>query len=227
MFSEKNADKIERLWECHHGGAPGAFHDLVAFAWEWLYKRVAGRLRGYPSVRLEADEVLLDHLQDRLAAALDKLKPQSCQHFTRLIDKHIRLALHDVIRAQKRKDAREFSTDDRETALEAPDSADGRLTDPLDELIDQQERARFHEAAAALPEPLAQAFCLRFYGGLSVEETAERMGVTEKSVRNYWQKAVDELSLALTGAPFKGPLVVLRRQGEAPVGEPCPPCRDG
>jgi RNA polymerase sigma factor (TIGR02999 family) len=50
----------------------------------------------------------------------------------------------------------------------------------LDEALDQ---------LAELNERLARIVELRFFGDLSVEETAEALGVTDRTVRREWRKA--------------------------------------
>lgn len=42
---------------------------------------------------------------------------------------------------------------------------------------------------AGLNERLARVMELRFLGDLSVEETAEVLGITDRTVRRDWQKA--------------------------------------
>ncbi len=44
-------------------------------------------------------------------------------------------------------------------------------------------------ALSRLDEQLARLVELRFFGGLSVEETAATLGVSERTVKRDWQKA--------------------------------------
>ena len=50
----------------------------------------------------------------------------------------------------------------------------------------------------------AQVVELRYFGGLSVEETAEYMGVSERTVKRHWRFARAWLFRAL-GGPIEGP----------------------
>ena len=57
----------------------------------------------------------------------------------------------------------------------------------------------------ALNERLAQVVELRFFGGLSVEETAEALGVTDRTVKRDWRKARTVLHAWLKEPDGKGP----------------------
>ena len=68
---------------------------------------------------------------------------------------------------------------------------------------DAAEAVAVDEALAALErhdERLAELVELRFFGGFSVEETAELLGVSERTVKRDWQKARALLADWLAGA---------------------------
>jgi RNA polymerase sigma factor (sigma-70 family) len=223
MLCETDADRVEQAWTRVNAGDGRAFDDLIEFAYDWLGGRVVEVLRRYRSVRLPPDEVLHDRVLGRLRNALARVPPRSCAEFTRLAGRHIRLALHDVIREERaRRDGTSLDAvagGEAEVARRARHRDEG---DVLDDLVDYRERAKFHEAAAALPVALRRVFCLRYYAGLSEAEAAAKLRVTERTVRNRWRQAVDGLSVALTGAPFQGQPPRLRREGDAPEEEsPC------
>src|SRR5262249_7745624 len=159
----------------------------------------------YRSVRLPPDEILHDRVLARLRTALTHVPPRTCAEFTRLTERHIRLALHDVIRQERRRrdgtslDAVPGGEDEVSRRGEHGDEAD-----VLDEMIDHRERGKFHEAATGLPGPLRRVFCLRYYAGLSEAEAAAKLRVSERTVRNRWRQAIDALSVALSGKPFAG-----------------------
>src|SRR5690242_18256959 len=98
MLCETNADRVEQAWARVNAGDGRAFDELIEFAYDWLGGRVVEVLRRYRSVRLPPDEVLHDRVLGRLRNALARVPPRSCEDFTRLAARHIRLALHDVIR---------------------------------------------------------------------------------------------------------------------------------
>jgi RNA polymerase sigma factor (sigma-70 family) len=219
MLCETNAVQVEQALARLQSGASDAFDDLIKLAYDWLGRRVAKLLRSYPSVRLPPDEVLHDRVLARLRTGLASVMPQTCEELTGLADRHIRWALRDIVREQKARPSQVPIEAVADVAAEGDGSEAG---DTLSDLLDYRERARFHEAAAALPEPLRRVFCLRYYGGLSEAEVAADLGVTDRTVRNHWRQAIDALSIALIGKPFEGELPRLRREGE-PSGSPlCP-----
>ena len=59
----------------------------------------------------------------------------------------------------------------------------------------------FHEAAGELPEDTRSVWDLRFYAGLSEEETAARLGVTARTVRRRYRDGKIALAPHLPGHP--------------------------
>ena len=221
MLCEASGEQVERALAALRAGAVGAFDELIELAYAWLAKRVIAIVRDYPRVRLPADEVLHDRVLGRLRSALAGVAPAACGELTRLADRHIRWALRDIVREQSGRPG-EVSIEAAADAVREPAwLADPESGEAVAELIDSRERAKFHEAAARLREPLRRLFCLRYYAGLSEAEAASDLGVTERTVRNYWREAIDELSIALTGRPFAGPVPRLRREGGAHNPAPC------
>ncbi len=216
MLCDAKAEQVERALGRLGAGEAGAFDEVVQLAYEWLGKRVAAILRDYPAVRLPSDEVLHDRVLGRLRTALAAVLPKTCEELTRLAERHIRWAVRDVVREQReRPDVASLEAPGGEVAAEEVEVAA--------DLIDHREREKFHEAAAALPEPLRRTFCLRYYGGLSEAEVAADLGVTDRTVRNHWRQAIDGISVALTGRPFQGELPRLRRENEGGGSPLCPP----
>jgi RNA polymerase sigma factor (sigma-70 family) len=218
MLCETTAVPIELALARLRAGEGGAFDDLIRLAYDWLGRRVAALLRSYPSVRLPPDEVLHDRVLARLRTALASATPPTCEELARLADRHIRWALRDLVREQRGRTG--------VVSIEAASGVEGGWEGPADptadglaDFLDHCERAEFHSAAAALPEPLRRVFCLRYYGGLSEAEVATDLGVSDRTVRSHWRQAIDAISVALTGSPFEGDVPRLRREGEA-AGSP-------
>ena len=61
------------------------------------------------------------------------------------------------------------------------------------------------EKLAALDSQQAQLVELRFFGGLSVEETAEVMGVSPATVKRSWSSARAFLHREITGGSLDAP----------------------
>jgi RNA polymerase sigma factor (sigma-70 family) len=216
MLCETNAWQVEQALVRLRSGETDAFDDLIRLAYDWLGRRVAALLRGYPSVLLPPDEILHDRVLARLRTALSSATPTTCEDLTRLADRHIRWALRDLIREQ-REQMGVVRIEATAGEWEEPAAAN-----PLADFLDDGERASFHKAAANLPEPLRRVFCLRYYGGLSEAEVAADLGVSDRTVRSHWRQAIDAISVALTGKPFVGELPRLRREGEAEGSPLCP-----
>jgi len=96
--------------------------------------------------------------------------------------------LLDRIKSQKRQAAREMNWrretvgDDLDPVAQEP---------PADEaLASRQKLARVTAAVAALPPPVALAFRLHKFEGLTHGEVAERMGVSRSSVEKYIMTAL-------------------------------------
>jgi RNA polymerase sigma factor (sigma-70 family) len=225
--------QIEQAWALHHQGDERAFLDLVGSIYDWLDQRVTAILRGYRGLDLPADEVLSDHVIDRVARSLARHPAASCDDFVRLVSGEIRWAIRSILRDRAAEAARSPSL---ETVVsdEGEDGwvADPRSANPLEGLLAREEgvrfaeaRARFDAAAAALPEPLRQTFCLRFYAGLPVEEVAARMQVTDRTVRDRVRAALDAVSRELTGKPYPGKPPQFKGTGSADeASERCRPC---
>lgn len=220
--------EIEEAWARHRAGDGKAFLLLVAEIYDWLDRRVVSILRSYPGVRLPPDEVLAGHVLDRVGRMLLRKPPGSCEDFTRLVSSRIRYALRDVLRGQKREKERTVPMDGPALEDDAVWLEDAKAVNPLEELAAREEgvqfaeaRARFDEAAAALPEPLRQAFCLRYYAGLSYRDVAAELGVKADAARKRVDRAVDEISLRLTGKPFEGERLIFHGVEEADEGRIC------
>ena len=78
--------------------------------------------------------------------------------------------------AQKRGGGRPLPLDDTEIAVETHAAELVELDQALTRL-------------AAMDERLARVVDLRYFAGLSVEETAEILGVTDRTVKRDWQAA--------------------------------------
>jgi RNA polymerase sigma factor (TIGR02999 family) len=104
---------------------------------------------------------------------------QNRVHFFAVASRAMRQILVDQARhhaAGKRNGGRAISLDDE--CFAAPDREEELIA--LDEALTQLE---------TLDERLARIVELRFFGGLSVEETAEVSGISPRTVKRDWRKA--------------------------------------
>lgn len=69
---------------------------------------------------------------------------------------------------------------------------------PESELISEQLGERLLACVAELPVQQQQCFVLRAWEGLSVNETAQAMGINENSVKTHYARAVQKLKASHT-----------------------------
>ncbi|MEM6647623.1 MAG: ECF-type sigma factor [Bacteroidota bacterium] len=109
-----------------------------------------------------------------------QLNVQDRGHFMALASRAMRFVLIDYARrrkAEKRGGGQAHHTlDDNRIAID--EQAEDLLA--LDEAL---------ERLAAMSERLARVVECRYFGGLSVEETAEALGSSARTVKRDWQKA--------------------------------------
>lgn len=100
----------------------------------------------------------------------------------RIIDNRLRDA-HDYFTAKKRQ------------AVPVPQSA---LTGPVTALNRVENRERVEAALKQLSDEHREVLMLRYFGGLSADETGQRMGRSAGAVRNLTARALTELGTWLT-----------------------------
>lgn len=173
---------------------------LIEHACDRLRLLARKMLRGFPTVRRweETDDVFTEALT-RLHRSLATVQPESPRHFYSLAATQIRRVLIDMSRryygpqglGAHHDTAGDDSQGDRRPSPEAVDGSD--------EPTDLMEWTEFHEQVEALPEEEREAFSLLWYDGLSQEEAAQVMGVSERTLRRRWHDARYRLSKARRG----------------------------
>jgi RNA polymerase sigma factor (TIGR02999 family) len=162
-----------RRWS---NGDQGALDQLIPIVYEEL-KRLAGyylRQEAQPSLTSTA---IVHEAYLRLAGSAEP-DVRDRQHFFAVASRVIRHILVDHARRQMTA-KREHSAAPLEAALAVPVQPDLDLV-ALDEALEQLGRTD--------PNKL-RVVELRFFGGLSVEETAEVMGVSPATVKREWSVA--------------------------------------
>jgi RNA polymerase sigma-70 factor, ECF subfamily len=188
-MDEALAQEITQLLQAWRRGDEGALEKLTPRVYRELH-RVAGRCMGgeRDGHTLQTTE-LINELYLRLSD-LRLIDWQNRAHFFALCARQMRRILTDQARARrsrKRGDgAKAISLDDA-PAISAEPSADlVAIDDALDQLAEVDERK-------------SQVVVLRFFGGLSVEETAEVLKVSPETVARDWRLAKAWLMRELSG----------------------------
>lgn len=192
-----NPATVSRLLAAHRSGDPSAADRLFALVYDDLHDRAHRQRR-----RLDAGETLnttaLLHeaylkLADRSEAAWNDRF-----HFFAVASTAMRHILVDYARRRRALKRGEGRRRDclTEADLAAPTTllADGYALEvlDLDTALDRLE---------ALSPRLKEVVELRFFGGLTIEETAEVLGVTKRTVDRDWLKAKGLLQLFLDETP--------------------------
>lgn len=169
---------------------PEAMGSLFAAMYSDLKRRAHSALRREsPGATLNTTG-LVNEAYLRLAAT-GGLAIRDREHFLALASKTMRWVLVDTARARKRLrrggDAQRVTLDEATVMSEA--RADELLA--LDGAL---------ERLAAVDPRLGEVVELRYYGGLSVEETAAALAVSPRTVKRDWHKARAFLALELSAS---------------------------
>lgn len=160
-------------------GERGALDRLFSLVYEDLHARAARELRRRSPGETLSTTVLVHELYLKLANAAP-LAVEDRRHFFALAARAMRQIVVDHAR---RALARKRRAGARATTLDVPDLSPG--VEPAELLALDGALAELTE----LDERLARTVELRFFGGLSVEETAEMMEVSPRTVKRDWRKA--------------------------------------
>ncbi len=181
LISASAGDQLagDLLWQM-------TYQELHRIAQRHLYRERADHTLSATALVHEAYLRLVDQ---------DRIEWQNRAHFFSVASQVCRRILVDYARkrrAQKRGGARA-----RVTLDDAAASVDGES----DEILALHEAL---ERLAVLDQRLAKLVECRYYGGLSEIETAEVLGVSERTVRRDWLKAKGWIYQQLYGPPSGG-----------------------
>jgi RNA polymerase sigma factor (TIGR02999 family) len=175
---DQPGDVTERL-KAWRGGQEEALEELAVLVQHQL-RLMAGRLIAgeQPGHGWQATELINESYLRLLGWRT--IEWQNRAHFYATAARMMRHVLVDAARARRSAKrgagAAMVSLDDAEVAAPDADLDEAALADALDAL------------AALAPRP-SQVVELRFFGGFSVEETAEALGVSVRTVINDWNTA--------------------------------------
>jgi RNA polymerase sigma factor (TIGR02999 family) len=185
-----DALSITELLAAWRGGDPEAIDRLMPLVYNELRTLARYRLRSNRDQTLQTT-ALVHEVYLKLAQH-SQLLVHDRQHFFALAARAMRQLTVDYARrraAEKRGGgARLVPADD--VALPAVDRAEQIVA--LDGALDR---------LARIDEPLSRIVELRYFAGLSVEETAEVLGCSERTVKRGWRKARALLHADLTANP--------------------------
>ncbi len=168
-----------------------AYHRLLRIAATIFHK-------DFRSLRDRHDvESVVSVLWIRLVGALEKTQPQTLEGFFGLVFVHVRQALLDLARRQRRDDARRGNGRRDAGQSEAPAPFD--LADTTQDPARLALLTEVHEQVATLPDDERMVFDLRYYGGYSQAEIAQILGLHPRKVSRLWYAATARLARGMWG----------------------------
>jgi RNA polymerase sigma factor (TIGR02999 family) len=181
-----------RLLERATAGDPQAASRLMPLVYDELRRLAASYLRRERKGQTLQATALVHEAYVRLIGPGER--PWTGRtHFLAIAARSMRQVLVD--RARRRQAAKRGGDPERLTlddaVLAAPDPGRGIDLTALDDALNQLE---------ALDPQQARIVELRYFGGLTVEETADAIGVSPATVKRHWTLARAFLKRALDGA---------------------------
>jgi RNA polymerase sigma factor (TIGR02999 family) len=170
------------------GGDEAALEQLVPLVHQELHRIARGCMRGERAGHSLQATALVNEAYLRLIGA-QQVDWQNRVHFLAVSARLMRRILVDFARAknyQKRGGGAQAVTLDEALVVVEP----GRDLVAIDEALD---------ALAKVDERKAKVVEMRFFGGLTVEETAEAMSISPATVKRHWTIAKAWLARELEG----------------------------
>jgi RNA polymerase sigma-70 factor (ECF subfamily) len=196
-MSESSTSLLQGWIERMNANDPGARDALIRHAYDRLRRLTRKLFRDFRRLERweEADDVLQGALV-RLLNALEQIRPASAAEFFRLATLQIRRELLDLVRHHFGPEGSaayhasgppgERNRDSGPPAHDAPQTT--YLPDRL------AIWAELHRRIAALRPELRDVFELRWYQGLTQEQTAAVLGVSVPTVKRRWTAGRLELA---------------------------------
>jgi len=167
-------------------GSPWAREALINHANDKLLRISRSMLRGFPGVkRWEQTDDVCQNVALRLHRVLSVMTPESPSHFWNLAGQQTRRELIRLARHYQGPlgQGKNHHTERTES---------GPIHCQPDSTFEPSSLAawtQFHEQVNRLPETEREVFHLRWYEELTNREIAERLGMSERSVKRYWLSA--------------------------------------
>jgi len=182
--------ETRRLLDRARAGDREAFDDL--------YRRHRGRLLAFVASRMPpglggfvAPEDLVQEAHLESARRLDEFEDRGPASFYRWL---VAIAHNKIREASRRRGAKKRA----HGALDAEPPA--VQTSPSGRVMRDERSAQIAAALAGLPEAQAEAVRLRYLGGLSIAETAERLARSDAAVKALVARGLQALAERLAGS---------------------------
>jgi len=170
---------VTQLLIACRGGDPAALDRLYPVVYERLQQIAHAHLRGAPAGHTLSTTALVHEAYVKLVDA-ERIEWQDRAHFLALSSRAMR---HILIDYARRHSAAKRGGDLRRVALDAEQVA---VTERAETLVVLDEAL---SRLAGFNARMAEVVEHRFFGGLTEEETARMLGVTDRTVRRDWIKA--------------------------------------
>jgi RNA polymerase sigma-70 factor, ECF subfamily len=171
------SQEVSLLLEQHRQGQPEAFAKLLAVVYDELRRLAAYQLQAERPDHTLQPTALVHEAYLRIAGQGQQIRWRDKSHFFALAAQVMRHVLVDYARAHRTE--KRGGTQTKVALSEAqglPAATDLDLL-ALDEAL---------HALAATDERKSRLVELRYFGGLSIEETAEVLGLSPTTVRREW-----------------------------------------
>ena len=188
---ERSAGDITNLLRVWRTGDNDAFEQLIPLVYDELHRMALRYLAGERSYHSLQATGLVNEVCVRLLG-WDRARWENREHFFGVSAQMMRRVLVDIARrrrADRRGGGAAIRVSIDEVEVPAP---------VVDEDLVAIDRAL--ELLASKDSRKARVIELRFFGGLSMEETAEALGVSVRTVHNDWAFARAWLYRVLTGS---------------------------
>jgi RNA polymerase sigma-70 factor (ECF subfamily) len=194
MSAPSSQQQITRLLQAWREGDGEALDALIPLVYDELRRLARRYMRGQKPGHTLQTTALVNEAYMRLVGS-DQVRWQNRTHFFAVSAQVMRRILVDFARARTNL-KRGGGAVNRVTFDEAIELVPGRRTDlvALDDAL---------RALADLNARQSQIVELRYFGGLTEEETAEVLGISERTVRREWALARAWLFRELGGQPAR------------------------
>jgi RNA polymerase sigma factor (TIGR02999 family) len=181
----RGASQITRLLKAWSGGDDAALTDLMPLVYDELRKAARRRMRNERADHTLEAAALVNEVYLRLSK-VSQIDWRDRAHFFAVAAQMMRRLLVDAARARTRvkraglaRRVAHSSTFDLDSLPATSSVLDAQLIDIDDTL----------ETLAKVDPRKARVIELRFFGGLTVDETAEALGVSPQTVMRDWRLA--------------------------------------